>query len=98
MRRTGRPVKKTVYSTGVLSAPVKSDGSPQTSRRLELTRDEILSAYHASGKEKDIRGFTKLLIQRSPLFKALRLLDYPRLVGLVRNVVTVCLKEQGLLI
>ena len=23
--------------------------------------------------------------------------DYPRLVGLVRNVVTVCLKEQGIL-
>jgi len=30
-------------------------------------------------------------------FKALRLLDYPRFVGLVHNVVSVCLKEEGIL-
>jgi len=47
--------------------------------------------------KRDVRRLTKLLIQRSPLFKALRLLDYPRLVGLVHNVVAVCLKEEGIL-
>ncbi len=66
-------------------------------RRLEVIRDKILSAYHASGKEKDIRRLTRLLTQKSPLFKALRLLDTPRLVGLVHNVVAVCLKEEGIL-
>ena len=66
-------------------------------RRLEVIKDEILSAYHVSGKEKDIRRLTRFLIQRSPLFKALRLLDYPRFVVLVHNVVTVCLREEGIL-
>ena len=49
------------------------------------------------GGEKEVRRLTKLLTQRSPLFKALRLLDYPRLVGFVHNVVTVCLSEEGIL-
>lgn len=33
-----------------------------------------------------------------PLFKAIRPLDYPRFVGLVHNVVIVCLKEEGIVI
>jgi glyoxylase-like metal-dependent hydrolase (beta-lactamase superfamily II) len=66
-------------------------------RRLEVIRDDILSAYRESGGEKDIRTLAKLLIRSSPLFKAIRLLDYPKLVGLVHNVIAVCLKEEGIL-
>jgi len=61
-----------------------------------MTRDEILAVYEASGKDRDIRRLIRLLVARSPLFKAIRLLDYPNLVAMVHNVVTVCLKEEGI--
>jgi glyoxylase-like metal-dependent hydrolase (beta-lactamase superfamily II) len=66
-------------------------------QRLGVIRDEILATYEASGRVRDIRRLTRLLVTRSPLFKAIRLLDYPNLVAMVHNVVTVCLKEEGIL-
>lgn len=66
-------------------------------RRLEVIRDEILSAFEASGGDRDIRRLTRQLIATSPFFKAMRLLDYPNLVSMVHNIVTVCLREEGIL-
>ena len=40
-------------------------------RRLGVIQDEILTAHHPSGEEKEVCKLTKLLTQRSPLFKAL---------------------------
>jgi len=66
-------------------------------QRLQVIRDEILSAFEASGGDQDIRRLTRLLVATSPFFKAMRLLDYPNLVVMVHNVVTVCLREEGIL-
>ncbi len=60
-------------------------------------RGEVLSAYRSYHEEKDVRKLTKFLTQRSPLFKMLKLVNYPRLVVFVHNVVAVCLKEEGIL-
>jgi len=42
-------------------------------------------------------GYSLNAVSNTSFFKALQLLDYPRLVGLVYNVVSVCLKEEGIL-
>jgi hypothetical protein len=60
-------------------------------------RNEILSSYQSCGEEKDVRKLTRVLAQESPLFRTLKLVNYPRLVVFVHNVVAVCLKEEGIL-
>jgi len=66
-------------------------------RRLETMRTEVLSAYHSRGEEKDVRKLTGILVDRSPLFKMLKQINYPRLVVFVHNIVAVSLKEEGIL-
>jgi len=65
--------------------------------RLKLMRSEVLSAYQSSGKVKNVRRLTKALVQGSPFFKTLKLINYPRFVLFIHNVVAVCLKEEGVL-
>ncbi|MBC2716971.1 MAG: MBL fold metallo-hydrolase [Desulfobacteraceae bacterium] len=65
--------------------------------RLKLMRSEVMSAYQSCGKVKDVRRLTKVLVQGSPLFKTLKLINYPRFVLFIHNVVAVCLKEEGVL-
>jgi hypothetical protein len=66
-------------------------------RFLEVMRNEVVSAYRSYGNVKDVRKLTKVLVQESPLFRMLKLSNYPRLVVFVHNVVAVCLKEEGIL-
>ena len=66
-------------------------------QRLETMRNEVLSAYQAYGKEKDVHTLTGILIRESPVFRILRLVNYPRLVAFPHNVVAVCLREEGIL-
>lgn len=65
--------------------------------RLEVMKNEILSAYYSHGELKDVRKLTRLLTQESPLFRMLKFMNYPRLVVYVHNIVAVCLKEEGIL-
>ncbi|MBN2179121.1 MAG: MBL fold metallo-hydrolase [Deltaproteobacteria bacterium] len=65
--------------------------------RLQVMRDEVLSAYHRCGRNSGIIALTRFLTQESPLFKTYKITNYPRLVGFVHNVTAVCLKEEGLL-
>jgi glyoxylase-like metal-dependent hydrolase (beta-lactamase superfamily II) len=65
--------------------------------RLRVMRDEVISAYHRCGRNSDILALTRFLTQESPLFKTYKITNYPRLVGFVHNVTTVCLKEEGIL-
>ena len=48
------------------------------------------------GRKKDVRKLTRVLAQESPLFRMLKLVNYPRLMFFVHNVVAVCLREQGI--
>lgn len=66
--------------------------------RIEVMRNEILSTYHAYGEKKDILKITRVLTQESPLFRSLKLTNYPRMVVFVHNIVATCLREEGLLI
>jgi glyoxylase-like metal-dependent hydrolase (beta-lactamase superfamily II) len=66
-------------------------------RRLEVIRNEVLSAYRSCGEDKDVRKLTRVLAQESPLFRMLKLANYPRLMFFVHNVVAVCLREEGIL-
>lgn len=65
--------------------------------RIEVMRNEVLATYHACGKEKDVRKLTKVLTQESPLFRSLKLTNYPRMVVFVHNIVATCLREEGIL-
>jgi len=65
--------------------------------RLKVMRNEVLATYRSCGKENDVRKLTKVLVQESPLFRMLKVMNYPRLVVFVHNVVAVCLKEEGIL-
>jgi glyoxylase-like metal-dependent hydrolase (beta-lactamase superfamily II) len=66
-------------------------------RRLKLMRSEVLSAYESSGNVKNVRRLTRFLVQGSPLFKTFKLINYPRYVVFIHNIVAVCLKEEGVL-
>lgn len=66
-------------------------------RRLEMIRNEVLSAYRSCGEGKDVRKLTRVLAQESPLFRMLKLVNYPRLMFFVHNAVAVCLREEGIL-
>jgi glyoxylase-like metal-dependent hydrolase (beta-lactamase superfamily II) len=66
-------------------------------QRLKDIRSEVLATYRNCGEENDVRRLTKVLTQRSPLFKMLKITNYPRMVVFVHNVVAVCLKEEGIL-
>jgi glyoxylase-like metal-dependent hydrolase (beta-lactamase superfamily II) len=66
-------------------------------RRLEVMRNEVLTAYHSCGEKKDVRQLTKFLAQESPLFRMLKSADFPRFVVFVHSVVAVCLREEGVL-
>jgi len=66
-------------------------------RRLETTRNEVLSFYQSYGKEKNVRKLTKSLVHGSPLFGMLKQGNYPRYVIFVHNMVALCLKEEGIL-
>jgi glyoxylase-like metal-dependent hydrolase (beta-lactamase superfamily II) len=65
-------------------------------RRLEVMRDEVWAAYRATG-EKDVHKLTQYLIRESPLFRMLKLANYPRLVVFGHNVVALCLRDEGIL-
>ena len=64
---------------------------------VEVMRNEVLATYHACGKEKDVLKLTKVLTQESPLFRLLKLTNYPRMVVFVHNIVAACLREEGIL-
>jgi glyoxylase-like metal-dependent hydrolase (beta-lactamase superfamily II) len=66
-------------------------------RRLEVLRSDILSAFQSCGRTKNVRILTRALVQGYPLFKTLKLINYPRLVVFLNNVVAVCLKEEGII-
>lgn len=66
-------------------------------RCLEAMRSEVLSAYRSCGEEKDVCKLTRVLAQKSPLFRMLKLVNYPRLVVFAHNVVAICLREEGIL-
>jgi glyoxylase-like metal-dependent hydrolase (beta-lactamase superfamily II) len=65
-------------------------------KHLETIRDEVLSAYR-SYNEKDIIRLTKILVNKYPLFRTLKQSQYPKAVVFIHNMVTVCLKEEGIL-
>ena len=65
--------------------------------RLETLRNEVLAAYRSYGEEKDVHTLTGILTRESPLFRILRLINYPRLVVFRHTVVAVCLREEGIL-
>jgi glyoxylase-like metal-dependent hydrolase (beta-lactamase superfamily II) len=65
--------------------------------RLEMMRREVLSAHRSCGGEIDVRKLTKILVCQSPLFRTLKLCNYPRFVIFVHNMVALCLKEEGIL-
>ena len=65
--------------------------------RLKFMRSEVISVYQSSGEVKDVRKLTRILVQSSPFFKTLKLINYPRFVLFIHNIVAVCLKEEGLL-
>jgi glyoxylase-like metal-dependent hydrolase (beta-lactamase superfamily II) len=64
---------------------------------VEVMRNEVLTTYKACGKEKDVRKLTKVLTQESPLFRLLKLTNYPRMVVIVHNIVAACLMDEGIL-
>jgi glyoxylase-like metal-dependent hydrolase (beta-lactamase superfamily II) len=64
---------------------------------LETLRDEVLNTYQSFGKERDVRKLTKVLTQESQLFSTLKLVNSPRHVYFVLNIVGVCLREEGIL-
>ncbi|MCU0614787.1 MAG: MBL fold metallo-hydrolase, partial [Desulfobacterales bacterium] len=66
-------------------------------RRLEVIRNEVLTAYRTSGEITNVRKLTKILTRESPLFKSMKVVNYPRLVVFVNNAVAVCLREEGIL-
>ncbi len=65
-------------------------------QHLEAMRNEVLSAYR-SYSEKDILRLTKIPVNGYPTFRALKRSSYPKSVILVHNIVTVCLKEEGII-
>ncbi len=66
-------------------------------RRLEVMRNEVLTAYRSCGEKKDVRKLTTVLAQESPLFRMLKSVDFPRFVIFVHSFVAVCLREEGVL-
>lgn len=65
-------------------------------RSHEVIRNEILSAYRASG-EKDVHKLTRNLVSQSPHFRLLKQGNYPRLPMFVQCMVALGLKEEGIL-
>lgn len=65
--------------------------------RPVVMRNEIISAYLTHGQIKYIRKLTSILTHESPLFKAYKIINYPRLVAFVHNVTAVRLREEGIL-
>ncbi len=63
-------------------------------RWLEVMRNEVLTAYRSCGGMKDILKLTRFLTRESPLFRMLKLANYPRMIVFVHNVVAACLKEE----
>ena len=62
-------------------------------RSHEATRDEILSAYRASG-EKNVRRLTRFLASESPHLRLLKQGNYRRLPMFVQSMVVLGLREQ----
>jgi glyoxylase-like metal-dependent hydrolase (beta-lactamase superfamily II) len=65
-------------------------------QRLETMRSEVLSAHQAYN-EKNVLKLTEILVNEYTLFKTLKRYNYPKDVILVPNIVTVCLKEEGII-
>jgi hypothetical protein len=66
-------------------------------RGHEVIRNEILSAYRASGGEKDVRKLTRFLAGESPNFRLLKQSNYPRMPLFLQSTVALGLKEEGIL-
>jgi glyoxylase-like metal-dependent hydrolase (beta-lactamase superfamily II) len=66
-------------------------------RCLEEMRNEVMATYRSCGEVKDVRKLTRVLTRESPLFRMLKLTNYPRMVVFVHNIVAMCLKEEGIL-
>ena len=64
---------------------------------LETLRDEVLATYRSCGNERDVRKLTKVMTQDSQIFNTLKLVNIPRHVFSVHNIVGVCLREEGIL-
>jgi glyoxylase-like metal-dependent hydrolase (beta-lactamase superfamily II) len=64
-------------------------------RSHEVARNEILSAYRASG-EKNVRRLTRFLASESPHFRLLKQGNYPRLPMFAQCMVALGLKEEGI--
>ena len=65
-------------------------------QHLEAVKNEVLSAYRSYG-EKDIPSLTKILVNEYPYFRTLKQSQFPKSMVLVHNIVTVCLKEAGII-
>ena len=66
-------------------------------QRLKLLKSEILEAYHFCGEDGNVHKLTKILVKKSPFFKALKECQFPRVVLFLHPIVAICLKEEGLL-
>jgi glyoxylase-like metal-dependent hydrolase (beta-lactamase superfamily II) len=64
---------------------------------LESMRQEILDMYQNQDYEKDIIKLTNKLTREFPLFKILQIINYPKHVFFIHNIVAVCLREEGIL-
>ena len=64
--------------------------------QLEKIRSEVLSA-HESSQEKDVQRLTRILVDDYPLFGKLKQSQMPKDVVNIYAMVTVCLKEEGII-
>ncbi len=65
--------------------------------RLKIMKSEVLAAQRAHGGKKGVRGLVKILTRESSLFRSMKLVNYPRSVVFVHNVVVSCLRDEGIL-
>jgi len=65
--------------------------------KLDVIKDEVLTAYHGCGEEKDIIKFTRYLCEESMLFRLLGTSNFPKMVIFAHTIVVQCLKEKGIL-
>jgi glyoxylase-like metal-dependent hydrolase (beta-lactamase superfamily II) len=64
-------------------------------RRLKAIRWEVLAAYRSHGEEKEVHELTRILTQMSPLFRMLKLINYPRMVVFVHTVSMDTIEGKG---
>jgi glyoxylase-like metal-dependent hydrolase (beta-lactamase superfamily II) len=65
-------------------------------RNLQEMRNQVLSAYRST-KSKNILRLTKTLVNKYSFFMQIKKGQYPNSVVFLHNMVTVCLKEEGII-